>query len=60
MVAEEIRFSNALKSIARNQEIKRSVQSSKEPYPLLKNGINRFVTGQTRLVTYIAKGTKYH
>lgn len=48
MVAEEIRFSNALKSIARNQEIKRSVQNSKELYPLLKNGINRFVAGQTR------------
>lgn len=48
MLTEEIRFSNALKSIARNQEIKTYLQNSKELFTLLMKGANRFVAGTTR------------
>ena len=48
MFTEENRFSNALKSIARNQEIKSYLQNSKELFPLLLKGANRFVAGETR------------
>ncbi|MEQ2528455.1 proline dehydrogenase family protein [Bacillaceae bacterium CLA-AA-H227] len=48
MLTEEIRFSNALKSIARNQEIKAYLQNSKELFTLLMKGANRFVAGTTR------------
>ncbi|MBL5768759.1 proline dehydrogenase family protein [Heyndrickxia sporothermodurans] len=48
MLTEENRFSNALKSIARNQEIKAYLQNSKELFPLLMKGANRFVSGTTR------------
>lgn len=49
MLTEEIRFSNALKSIARNQEIKNYIQNSKELFTLLMKGANRFVAGTTRI-----------
>ncbi|WP_042144305.1 proline dehydrogenase family protein [Paucisalibacillus sp. EB02] len=48
MVNEEKRLSNALKSIARNQEIKAYLQNSKELFTLLMKGANRFVAGTTR------------
>jgi proline dehydrogenase len=48
MFTEENRFSNALKSIARNQEIKAYLQNSKELFPLFMKGVNRFVAGETR------------
>ncbi|MDR4887535.1 proline dehydrogenase family protein [Fredinandcohnia sp. QZ13] len=48
MLTEEIRFYNALKSIARNQEIKAYLQNSKELFTLLMKGANLFVAGTTR------------
>lgn len=48
MLIEEKRFSNALKSIARNQEIKAYLQNSKELFTFLMKGANRFVAGTTR------------
>lgn len=48
MLTEEKRFSNALKSIARNQEIKAYLQNSKGLFTLLMKGANRFVSGTTR------------
>jgi proline dehydrogenase len=48
MLTEEKRFSNALKSIASNQEIKAYLQNSKELFSLLMKGANRFVAGTTR------------
>ncbi|MDX8290775.1 proline dehydrogenase family protein [Metabacillus indicus] len=46
---EEIRFSNALKSVARNGEIKNYIQNSQELYPLFMRAAKRFVSGETRL-----------
>ncbi|MGX1195964.1 proline dehydrogenase family protein [Metabacillus sp. SLBN-84] len=46
---EEIRFSNALKSVARNGDIKSYIQNSKELYPLFMRAAKRFVSGETRL-----------
>jgi proline dehydrogenase len=43
---EQIRFSNALKSIARNQDIKRYIQDSQQLYPLFMLAANRFVSGE--------------
>ncbi|WP_078554313.1 proline dehydrogenase family protein [Bacillus alkalicellulosilyticus] len=48
MFTEEKRFSNALKSIARNQEIKAYFKQSEEIFPLIMKGVNRFVAGETR------------
>ncbi|KKI85509.1 proline dehydrogenase family protein [Shouchella clausii] len=48
MINEEARFSKALKSIARNHELKAYVQNSKELFPILMKGANRFVAGETR------------
>ncbi|MFB7305261.1 proline dehydrogenase family protein [Heyndrickxia sporothermodurans] len=48
MLTEEKRFSNALKSIARNQEIKAYLQNSKELFTFLMKGANRFVAGTAR------------
>ncbi|WP_366248157.1 proline dehydrogenase family protein [Terribacillus aidingensis] len=48
MSSEEIRFSKALKSIARDQEIKAYLQNSEELYPFLIKGADRFVAGETR------------
>lgn len=48
MISEEARFSKALKSIARNQELKAYIQNSKELFPILMKGANRFVAGETR------------
>lgn len=42
----ELQAAEALKSIARNQEVKRYVQESKELYPLLLKAAKRFVTGE--------------
>ncbi len=48
MINEEARFSKALKSIARNHELKAFIQNSKELFPILMKGANRFVAGETR------------
>ncbi|WP_374055866.1 proline dehydrogenase family protein [Rossellomorea sp. FM04394] len=48
MLNEEIRFSKALKSIARDQELKSYLQHSKELYPIFMKGAKRFVAGETR------------
>ncbi len=48
MVQEEIRFSKALKSIARDQELKAYLLNSQELFPHLMKGVNRFVAGETR------------
>lgn len=48
MINEEARFSKALKSIARNHELKAYIQNSKELFPILMKGANRFVAGETR------------
>jgi proline dehydrogenase len=44
----EKEFVHALKSIARNQEIKAYIEQSKDLYPLLLRASKRFVTGETR------------
>ncbi|MDQ0300532.1 proline dehydrogenase [Salibacterium salarium] len=44
----EKRFENALKSVARNLDIKEYVQNSKDLYPLFQRSAKRFVTGETR------------
>lgn len=48
MINEEARFSKALKSIARNHELKAYIQNSKELFPILMKGASRFVAGETR------------
>lgn len=48
MINEESRFSKALKSIARDQELKAYFQNSKELFPILIKGANRFMAGETR------------
>ncbi|MGV2623116.1 UNVERIFIED_CONTAM: proline dehydrogenase family protein [Halobacillus marinus] len=48
MHTEAIRFSKSLKSIARDQHVKAYIQNSKELYPLLVKGAQRFVAGETR------------
>lgn len=45
---EEKQVVDALKSIARNQQIKTHIQNSPELYPLLFRAAKRFVTGETR------------
>jgi proline dehydrogenase len=45
---EEKRFSKALKSIARDQELKAYFQNSKEIFRIFVKGANRFVAGETR------------
>lgn len=49
MFNEENRFSKALKSIARDQELKAYFQNSKEIFPIFIKGASRFVAGETRL-----------
>ncbi len=46
---EEIRFSNALKSVARNEDIKKYIQHSQDLYPLFMRAAKRFVSGEKRL-----------
>jgi proline dehydrogenase len=48
MLNEESRFSKALKSIARDQELKAYFQNSKELFPIFIKGAKRFVAGETR------------
>lgn len=45
---EEKEFAEALKSIARNQEIKKHIQNSAELYPLFQRAAKRFVTGESK------------
>lgn len=44
----EKQFADALKSIARNLEIKEYVQKSPELYPLFQSAAKRFVTGESK------------
>jgi proline dehydrogenase len=44
----EIQVAQALKSIARNQQIKSYIQQSSELYPLLLKAAKRFVTGENK------------
>lgn len=44
----EQRVSKALKSIARNEDIKEYIQNSKELFPLFMKAATRFVSGHTR------------
>jgi len=46
--SNEKQFADALKSIARNLEIKEHIQKSPELYPLFQNAAKRFVTGESR------------
>ncbi|MEY9979537.1 proline dehydrogenase family protein [Lysinibacillus sp. RC79] len=48
MLNEESRFSKALKSIARDQELKAYFQNTKELFPIFIKGAKRFVAGETR------------
>ncbi len=48
MLNEEIRFSESLKSIARDQNLKAYIQNSEELFPLLFKGAKRFVAGEER------------
>ncbi|MEW5571368.1 proline dehydrogenase family protein [Rossellomorea marisflavi] len=48
MYTSEKRFSNSLKSIARDQHLKTYLQNSSELYPLLAKGAKRFVAGERR------------
>ncbi|BCJ85549.1 hypothetical protein [Effusibacillus dendaii] len=48
MSNEEMLAASALKSIARNVQIKEYIQNSTELYPLLLRAAKRFVTGETR------------
>ncbi|WDV07951.1 proline dehydrogenase family protein [Lysinibacillus irui] len=48
MLNEERRFSKALKSIARDQELKAYFQNSKELFSIFIKGANRFLAGETR------------
>jgi len=48
MLNEESRFSKALKSIARDQELKAYLQNSNELFPIFRKGAKRFVAGETR------------
>ncbi|QNK87774.1 proline dehydrogenase family protein [Sporosarcina sp. resist] len=48
MSTEAERLSKALKSIARNEDIKAYIKNSKELYPLFMKAATRFVSGQTR------------
>ncbi|MFF5996903.1 proline dehydrogenase family protein [Lysinibacillus sp. KU-BSD001] len=48
MMNPEIQFTQALKSIARNEQIKSHIQHSTELYPLLLKAAQRFVTGENR------------
>lgn len=44
----EKQFADALKSIARNIEIKEYIQKSSELYPIFRSSAKRFVTGESR------------
>ncbi|WP_431028379.1 proline dehydrogenase family protein [Lysinibacillus sp. LZ02] len=48
MINPAIQFTQALKSIARNEQIKSHIQQSTELYPLLLKAAQRFVTGENR------------
>lgn len=48
LTQEEIKFSNALKSVARNEGIKQYIQNSEELYPLFMRAAKRFVSGEKR------------
>ncbi|RFU67146.1 proline dehydrogenase family protein [Bacillus sp. V59.32b] len=45
---DETRFSKALKSVARNEDIKKYIQESPELYPLFMRAAKRFVSGEKR------------
>ena len=45
---DEKQFADALKSVARNQEIKKYIQESPELYPLFQRSAKRFVTGESK------------
>lgn len=47
-ISEQI-FADALKSIARNLQLKEDIQQSKELYPLLQRAAERFVPGEHRM-----------
>ncbi|XKI12353.1 hypothetical protein GGGNBK_11935 [Sporosarcina sp. ANT_H38] len=49
MITEAEQVSIALKSIARNQDIKEYIQNSKELSPLFTKAAKRFVSGQVFL-----------
>ncbi|MFI8496861.1 proline dehydrogenase family protein [Peribacillus butanolivorans] len=48
MSSIEKHFADALKSIARNLDIKESIQQSPELYPLFQKSAKRFVTGESK------------
>lgn len=48
LLSIEKQFADALKSVARNLEIKEYIQQSPELYPLFQSAAKRFVTGESR------------
>lgn len=46
--SDEKQFADALKSVARNLEIKQYIQQSPELYPLFQRSAKRFVTGESK------------
>lgn len=46
--SDEKQFADALKSVARNLEIKEYIQQSPELYPLFQKSAKRFVTGESK------------
>ena len=46
--SDQIQFAEALKSVARNLEIKNFIQQSPELYPLFQRSAKRFVTGESK------------
>ncbi|MGM7722188.1 proline dehydrogenase family protein [Metabacillus sp. Hm71] len=48
LLSIEKQFADALKSVARNLEIKEYIQQSSELYPLFQSAAKRFVTGEAR------------
>lgn len=46
--SDQIQFAEALKSVARNLEIKDFIQQSPELYPLFQRSAKRFVTGESK------------
>lgn len=51
MAYEMKRFSNALKSVARNQDIKKYIQQSEVLFPLFMAGVKRFGNSARRFRT---------
>jgi len=47
-MSKQVEFVNALKSLARNKQMKASLMNSKELHPLLLRAAQRFVTGEKR------------